>query len=539
MIAIERPDALLPTMGGQTALNCALDLAKHGVLEKYGVEMIGARKEAIDKAEDREKFKQAMSKIGLASARSAIAHSLEEALQVQAVVGFPTIIRPSFTLGGTGGGIAYNREEFIAICERGLEASPTTRSADRGIGDRLERIRDGSGARPQGQLHHHLLDREPRSDGRAHRRFDHGGAGADADRQGIPDHARRLDRVPARDRRRYRRLQRAVRDQSRRRPHADHRDESARVALVGAGVEGDRFPDRQGRGQARGRLHARRTAQRNHRRRHAGVVRADHRLRRHQGAALRVREISAGERPPDDADEIGRRGDGDRPHVPGVVPEGAARARSRRRRPQPEDDRPRNDREGTGRARTGAHLVRRRCVRERFHARGGSPADRDRSVVPGADQGDRRSRDGARRPRACGYRRGDAARAQAQGLFRPAARVPAEIDRARGPRAPARARHPAGLQARRYLRGGVRDQHRVPVFDLRGGMRGAADRPQEGHRARRRAQSHRPGHRIRLLLRARRAGAARGRFRDHHGQLQSRRPCRPITIPRTGCISNR
>jgi carbamoyl-phosphate synthase large subunit len=125
VIEIERPDALLPTMGGQTALNCALDLAKHGVLEKYGVEMIGARKEAIDKAEDREKFKKAMEKIGLASARSAIAHSLEEALQVQTMVGFPTIIRPSFTLGGSGGGIAYNREEFLAICERGLEASPT------------------------------------------------------------------------------------------------------------------------------------------------------------------------------------------------------------------------------------------------------------------------------------------------------------------------------------------------------------------------------------------------------------------------------
>ncbi|MES2354917.1 MAG: carbamoyl-phosphate synthase large subunit [Pseudomonadota bacterium] len=125
VIAKERPDALLPTMGGQTALNCALDLAREGVLEKYGVQMIGATKEAIDKAEDREKFKQAMTKIGLASARSASAHSLEEALQVQAMVGFPTIIRPSFTMGGSGGGIAYNREEFIQICERGLDASPT------------------------------------------------------------------------------------------------------------------------------------------------------------------------------------------------------------------------------------------------------------------------------------------------------------------------------------------------------------------------------------------------------------------------------
>jgi carbamoyl-phosphate synthase large subunit len=125
IIEKERPDALLPTMGGQTALNCALDLAKNGVLEKFGVEMIGASREAIDKAEDREKFKQAMSRIGLASARSTLAHSMEEALQVQAGLGYPVVIRPSFTLGGTGGGIAYNREEFIAICGRGLEASPT------------------------------------------------------------------------------------------------------------------------------------------------------------------------------------------------------------------------------------------------------------------------------------------------------------------------------------------------------------------------------------------------------------------------------
>jgi carbamoyl-phosphate synthase large subunit len=125
IIAKERPDAILPTMGGQTALNCALDLAHHGVLEKYNVEMIGASREAIDMAEDREKFKQAMTRIGLASARSAIAHSMEEALQVQQMMGFPTVIRPSFTMGGSGGGIAYNREEFVEICERGLEASPT------------------------------------------------------------------------------------------------------------------------------------------------------------------------------------------------------------------------------------------------------------------------------------------------------------------------------------------------------------------------------------------------------------------------------
>jgi len=125
IIAAERPQALLPTMGGQTALNCALDLVKHGILEKYGVELIGASREAIDMAEDREKFKQAMTRIGLNSARSAVAHSMEEALQVQAMLGYPVIIRPSFTMGGSGGGIAYNREEFLDICERGLKTSPT------------------------------------------------------------------------------------------------------------------------------------------------------------------------------------------------------------------------------------------------------------------------------------------------------------------------------------------------------------------------------------------------------------------------------
>ena len=125
IIEKERPDVLLPTMGGQTALNCALDLAKHGVLEKYGVEMIGANADAIDKAEDRERFDKAMKSIGLETPNSGIAHSLEEAYQVADRFGFPSIIRPSFTMGGSGGGIAYNREEFEQICRRGLDLSPT------------------------------------------------------------------------------------------------------------------------------------------------------------------------------------------------------------------------------------------------------------------------------------------------------------------------------------------------------------------------------------------------------------------------------
>ena len=125
IIAKERPDAILPTMGGQTALNCALDLARNGVLKKYNVELIGATEDAIDKAEDRGRFKLAMEKIGLHCPQSYVCHTMEESLAAQAKVGFPTLIRPSFTMGGSGGGIAYNKEEFLEICERGFDASPT------------------------------------------------------------------------------------------------------------------------------------------------------------------------------------------------------------------------------------------------------------------------------------------------------------------------------------------------------------------------------------------------------------------------------
>ena len=393
IIEKERPDALLPTMGGQTALNTALSLRRMGVLEKFGVTMIGADADAIDKAEDRELFREAMKKIGLETPKSALsdAGDLKQQDRAQYAAEIETIkaqrprrrrrarraravrgavagarARPQEALhragadrsaaGAAGDRPAGDHPALVharrhrrrhRLHPRGVSRHrrarprrlPHHRSADRGIGAGLEGIRDGGRSRQERQLHHHLLDRESRSDGRAHRRFDHHRAGADAHRQGIPDHARRLDRGAARDRRRDRRIERAVRGQSGRWPPRHHRDESARVALVGAGVEGDRLPDRQGRRAARGRLHARRDRQRHHRRAHAGLVRADHRLRRHQDPALRVREVSRRRPDPDHVDEIGRRGDGDRPHLPGEHPEGAAVARNRPHRLRRDHDR--------------------------------------------------------------------------------------------------------------------------------------------------------------------------------------------------------
>ena len=154
----ERPDAVLPTMGGQTGLNCALDLVRHGVLEKYGVELIGATRDSIDKAEDREKFRECIDQIGLESVRGTLAHSMEDSYRILDEIGFPAIVRPSFTLGGTGGGIAYNRDEFTEICIRGLNASPTSELLiEESIAGWKEYEMEG-GARPQRQLHHRLLN---------------------------------------------------------------------------------------------------------------------------------------------------------------------------------------------------------------------------------------------------------------------------------------------------------------------------------------------------------------------------------------------
>ena len=258
----EKPDAILPTLGGQTALNAAMELNRNGALVRHNVQLIGANAQAIAKGEDRQLFKEAMIRIGLDVPRSGIARSLADAERVAAEIGtFPLIIRPAFTLGGSGGGIAYNREEL----EDDRRARPRSlagqRSPDRGIAARLEGIRDGGDARSRRQLRRRLLDREFRSDGRAHRRFDHGRARANALRPGIPVDARRLVRGHSRDRRRDRRLEHPVRGQSGQWPDDRDRDESARLALKRSGLESDRIPDRQDRGQTRGRLHARRNPQ--------------------------------------------------------------------------------------------------------------------------------------------------------------------------------------------------------------------------------------------------------------------------------------
>ena len=242
IIAREKPDALLPTMGGQTALNTAMQLAAH--------RRAGTPRRRTDRRPRRgHRPRRGPAEVPRRHGRRSASNPARAPSPIpwrkpaprSPATGLPAVIRPSFTLGGTGGGIAYNREEFEQIVAGGLEASPTTEVLIEESRARLEGIRDGGGPRQRGQLHHRLLDRERRSDGHPHRRLRHGGACADADRQGIPADARRLDRLPARDRRRYRRLQRAVRGQPGRWPHGHHRDEPARVALFRAGIEGHRL----------------------------------------------------------------------------------------------------------------------------------------------------------------------------------------------------------------------------------------------------------------------------------------------------------
>ena len=192
IIEVERPDALLPTLGGQTALNLAVALTEAGMLEKYGVELIGADDAAIHRAEDRDEFRTAMDEIGLRVPRQLLAETMAEAEAACDGARPPAHHPPGFTLGGSGGGIAYDHESFGASCEQGLDARPISPGAARGVRHRLEGVRARGHARPRRQRRHRLLHREHRPDGRAHRRLHHRRAGADAHRPAVPAAARRL-----------------------------------------------------------------------------------------------------------------------------------------------------------------------------------------------------------------------------------------------------------------------------------------------------------------------------------------------------------
>ena len=204
-------DALLATLGGQTALNTAVALYESGVLERYGVELIGADFDAIQRGEDRQRFKDIVAKVGGESARSRVCFTMDEVRETVAELGLPVVVRPSFTMGGLGSGLAHSAEEVDRMAGAGLAASPERQCADRGIDLRLEGIRARADARRQRQRGRGVLDRERRPDGRAHRRLGDRRAGDDADRPGIPADAGSGHRDPARGRRRHRRLQHPVR----------------------------------------------------------------------------------------------------------------------------------------------------------------------------------------------------------------------------------------------------------------------------------------------------------------------------------------
>ena len=242
----------------------------------------------------------------------------------------PAVVRPAFTLGGHGGGFAVDRRGASPPGRARARRVADRAGARRGVAPRLGRVRARGRPRPRRQRRDRLLDREPRPDGRPHRRLGHGRPADDALRRGLPGAARRGDRGRPRGRSRHRRLEHPVRARAGHRRAARGRDEPARLALLGARLEGDRLPDREGRGAARGRLHARRDPERPHRH-DPGELRADARLRGRQDAAVRVREVPRRRPHARHADEVGRRVDGDRPHLRRGLRQGPPRARARAR----------------------------------------------------------------------------------------------------------------------------------------------------------------------------------------------------------------
>ena len=338
VIERERPDALLPTLGGQTGLNTAWTWRGTACWREYGVEMIGANAAVIAKAEEREQFKEAMERIGLEVCRGEVVRTLDAARDAVTRIGLPCVVRPSFTLGGSGSSVAYNREEFDSLVRNGLDQSPISEvlieesvigwkefemEVMRDMDDNVVIICSIENFDPMGVHTGDSITVAP---------------APNADRPRVPADARRQHCGHSRDRRRDGGVEHPVRYGPLQRQDADHRDESAGQPLQCVGLEGNRLSHRQNRGQAGRRLPPARAAQRHHAK-DAGVLRADDRLRGDQGPAIRFREVSRGRLAAHHANEKRRRNDGDRPDVQGVTPKGPPRiggrpirARMRRQR---------------------------------------------------------------------------------------------------------------------------------------------------------------------------------------------------------------
>ena len=509
IIAAERPDGLLATLGGQTGLNLAVALEDAGVLERYGVRPLGTSLEAIRTAEDRERFKELLQRIGEPAPESRTVDSLAGARRFLAEVGLPLVVRPAFTLGGTGGGLCCHRGAVRRGGGQRARRLPDRPGAGGALAGRLagDRVRGDAGRGRD--LHHDLQHGEPRSDGGAHRRLHRGGAGADPHRPRAPAAPQRgaAHHQRARDRRR---LQRAVRPGTRRLRLSRHRGQPPGVAVLRPGQQGDRLPDRPAGRQDRRRPASRRDPQRGDRQ-DLRRLRAGPRLLRGQDPALAVRQVPRGRPAARDPDEVDRRGDGDRAELRGRLQQGAALARAAApggsRDPRPgaarQPQRPPHLRGHGGAARGGV-------------GGGGQPPEHDLGVVRGPASGPGPGRGGvAARPR----RRHPDLR-QADGALRPADRRAGRRLPDRGGRCPPAARPHAHLQVRRHLRGRVRRGHALLLLHgrVRGRATGTGRRRRGG--AGQRSDPDRPGHRVRLLQRPGRRGPAPAGGRRDHGQQQ-------------------
>ena len=517
VIEKERPDALLATLGGQTALNTAIALHEAGVLEQYGVELIGANVDAIQAGEDRQRFKEIVATIGAESARSTIARTVDELPRGRRGPGLPggRSGRPSRWAAPAPAWPA-TRRSCGGWPRAGLQASPTTEVLleESILGWKeyeLELMRDKAdnvvvvcsieNLDPMGVHTGDSITVAPAM------------TLTDREYQRLRDIAIDVIRAVGVDTGGCN-IQFAVEPDDR--PGHRHRDEPAGVAVLGAGVEGDRLPDRQDRGQAGDRLHPRRDPQRHHPR-DPGVLRADAGLRRGQGAAVRLREVPRRRPDPDHAHEERRRGDGDRPVLHRGAAEGAAVAGAAPTRPS-------TGRRATGRGRrparraggAGGGAARRPAARRAARAVGRRDASRSCTTRPASTRGSStRSSCSTRSPPRCRTPRSSTATCCARAKRHGFSDV--QLGRLRGmPEDVVRGvrhalGHPAGLQDRRHLRGGVRRPDALPLLVLRRGDRGrAAGRAGRAH-PRQRAQPDRPGHRVRLLLRARVVRAARAR----------------------------